>query len=70
MWTLTANGKTVQGTFGLHKGYQIEPFMDAAMGNKPPTSKFEPTAQGPDRPALGAVGRRSRCRARPASRSR
>jgi hypothetical protein len=45
-WTLTTNGKTVQGIFGLQKGYQIEPFLDAAMGNKPPTLKFEPTAQG------------------------
>jgi hypothetical protein len=40
-WTLTTNGKTVQGIFGLQKGYQIEPFLDAAMGNKPPAFKFE-----------------------------
>ncbi len=45
-WTLTTNGKTVQGIFGLQKGYQIEPFLDAAMGNKPPTLAFEPTAKG------------------------
>jgi hypothetical protein len=41
-WTLTTNGKTVSIPFGLTKGYQIEPFLDAAMGNKPPTFKFEP----------------------------
>jgi hypothetical protein len=45
-WTLTTNGKTVQGIFGLTKGYQIEPFLDAAMGNKPPTLSFEPKAKG------------------------
>ena len=45
-WTLTTNGKTVQGIFGLQKGYQIEPFLDAAMGNKPPTLSFEPKAKG------------------------
>ncbi len=45
-WTLTTNGKTVQGIFGLQKGYQIEPFLDAAMGNKPPTLAFEPSAKG------------------------
>ncbi len=45
-WTLTTNGKTVQGIFGLQKGYQIEPFLDAAMGNKPPTIAFEPGAKG------------------------
>jgi hypothetical protein len=45
-WTLTTNGKTVQGIFGLQKGYQIEPFLDAAMGNKPPTLSFEANAKG------------------------
>src|SRR5688500_6316548 len=45
-WTLTTNGKTVQDIFGLQKGYQIEPFLDAAMGNKPPTLAFEPNTQG------------------------
>ena len=45
-WTLTTNGKTVSIPFGLTKGYQIEPFLDAAMGNKPPTLKFEPTSPG------------------------
>src|SRR5204862_6989340 len=37
---LTANGKTVSVPSGVVKGYQIEPFLDAAMGNKPPTIKF------------------------------
>jgi hypothetical protein len=45
-WTITANGKTVSIPFGLTKGYQIEPFLDAAMGNKPPVIKF--TEKGPE----------------------
>jgi len=44
-WTLTANGKTVSIPFGVTKGYQVEPFLDAAMGNKPPTFQF--TESGP-----------------------
>jgi hypothetical protein len=44
IWTLTANGKTVTTPVGLTKGYQIEPFLDAAMGNKPPVIKL--TASG------------------------
>ena len=31
-WTIAANGKTVSVPFGIVKGYQIEPFLDAAMG--------------------------------------
>ena len=50
-WTLTTNGKTVQGIFGLTKGYQIEPFLDAAMGNTPPTVMFEPNTKGNTGPA-------------------
>jgi hypothetical protein len=45
-WTLTTNGRTVSIPFGLTKGYQIEPFLDAAMGNTPPTLKFEPNGAG------------------------
>src|SRR5687768_11733905 len=41
IWTLTTNGKTVSVPFGITKGYQIEPFLDAAMGNKPPVFKFD-----------------------------
>ena len=46
VWTLTANGKTVTVPFGITKGDQIEPFLDAAMGNKPPTIKFSETGAG------------------------
>ena len=64
-WTLTANGKTVSVPFGITKGYQIEPFLDAAMGNKPPVFKFSEKGEaltGPPKPlsaapvVSGAVG--------------
>jgi hypothetical protein len=44
-WTLTTNGRTVSIPFGLTKGYQIEPYLDAAMGNKPPVFKFDPAGK-------------------------
>jgi hypothetical protein len=53
IWTITANGKTASVPFGIVKGYQIEPFVDAAMGNKPPVIKFSengPALQGPPLP--------------------
>jgi hypothetical protein len=56
-WTLTTNGKTVSIPFGLTKGYQIEPFLDAAMGNKPPVFKFDPAGKehiGPPQPLSAA----------------
>ena len=63
-WTLTANGRTVSVPFGLTKGYQIEPFLDAAMGNKPPVIKFAEKSEALTGPpkltasgmASGAVG--------------
>ena len=57
IWTLTANGKTVSVPFGVVKGYQIEPFLDAAMGNKPPVIKLSENGAaiaGPP-PALSAA---------------
>ena len=58
VWTLTANGKTVSVPFGVIKGYQIEPFLDAAMGNKPPVIKFSETGDaltGPPAPLAAAA---------------
>jgi hypothetical protein len=52
-WTLTANGRTVAIPFGITKGYQVEPFKDAAMGNTPPVIKFTEDGQamtGPPAP--------------------
>lgn len=57
VWTITANGKTVSIPFGIVKGYQVEPYRDAAMGNTPPTIKFSPTGaaqQGPPAPLAQA----------------
>lgn len=39
-WTIVANGKTASVPVGLVKGYQVEPFKEAAMGNTPPTITF------------------------------
>jgi len=58
IWTLTANSKTVSVPFGVVKGYQIEPFLDAAMGNKPPVIKFTETGKaltGPPAPLAEAA---------------
>lgn len=57
VWTITANGKTVSVPFGIVKGYQIEPYLDAAMGNKPPVIKFSETGKaltGPPAPLADA----------------
>jgi hypothetical protein len=40
-WTIVANGKTASIPVGLVKGYQVEPYRDAAMGNAPPRIRFE-----------------------------
>ena len=57
-WTLTTNGKTVTVPFGITKGYQIEPFLDAAMGNTPPVIKFSEKGEdltGPPKLAAASV---------------
>lgn len=40
-WTLVANGKTTSVPLHLDPLWVIEPFKDAALGNTPPTLKFE-----------------------------
>jgi hypothetical protein len=39
-WTIVANGQPMSVPLSLRKGYQVEPFKDAAMGNTPPVFKF------------------------------
>jgi hypothetical protein len=39
-WTIVANNQPMSIPLGLTKGYQIEPYKDAAMGNTPPVFKF------------------------------
>lgn len=49
-WTIVSNGKTMSIPLALTKGYQVEPYKDAAMGNEPPVIKLQATGkpfQGP-----------------------
>ena len=49
-WTIVANGQTTSIPLGVIKGYQIEPFKEAAQGNEPPKIQFDakgPVFQGP-----------------------
>jgi hypothetical protein len=40
-WTITANGQTNSIPVGVIKGYQVEPFLEAAQKNEPPRIQFE-----------------------------
>jgi hypothetical protein len=44
-WTLTVNGQTNSIPIGVIKGYQVEPFLEAAQKNTPPKLQFD--ANGP-----------------------
>lgn len=49
-WTITANGQTNSIPFWMNDLYEVSPFADIAVGNKPPLIRFEatgPTIQGP-----------------------
>ena len=49
-WTLVANGKTTVIPASLHRDYEISPFMEASVGNTPPSISFDDggaSAQGP-----------------------
>ena len=49
-WTLTINGQTTQIPLRLHRDYNVNPFRDIAVGNKPPIVRLAekgPTIQGP-----------------------
>jgi hypothetical protein len=41
-WTIVANGQTTSIPVGVIKGYQVEPFKEAAQGNEPPKIQFDP----------------------------
>ncbi|MDH4063849.1 MAG: hypothetical protein OEW19_05575 [Acidobacteriota bacterium] len=45
-WTIVANGQSTVIPLRLHTDYTVSPFTDVAVGNKPPTLRFE--EQGPD----------------------
>lgn len=51
-WTLVANGQTTVVPLHLDPLWLVEPLKDAALGNTPPTIRFQPTGapqQGPPR---------------------
>lgn len=48
-WTIVANGQTASIPVGVIKGYQVEPFLEAAQKNEPPRIQFDMKAK----PVLG-----------------
>jgi hypothetical protein len=59
-WSLTVNGQTTSIPFWMNADYQVSPFADIAVGNKPPVIKFDPsgaTIQGPITTLAKAIAR-------------
>ena len=52
-WTITANGQTNSIPVGVIKGYQVEPYLEAAQKNEPPKLQFEPKGQTFFGPPIG-----------------
>lgn len=52
-WTITANGQTNSVPVGLIKGYQVEPFKEAAQGNEPPKVQFDAKGEAFTGPPAG-----------------
>jgi hypothetical protein len=50
-WTIVANGQQMVIPLRLHTDYNVSPFSDVAVGNKPPSVRFE--ENGP--PIMGPV---------------
>jgi hypothetical protein len=49
-WSITVNNQTTSIPFWMNELYEVSPFTDIAVGNKPPVIKFDatgPTIQGP-----------------------
>ena len=49
-WTIVANGQSASIPLRLHPDYLVEPFTEIAVGNTPPSIRFEergPAIQGP-----------------------
>jgi len=49
-WTIAANGQTHSIPFWMNPLYEVSPFTDVAVGNKPPMIRFDPSGaaiQGP-----------------------
>ena len=59
-WTITANGQTNSVPFWMNDLYEVSPFTDIAVGNKPPLIKFDATGatiQGPVTLVAKAIAR-------------
>ena len=59
-WSITVNGQTTSVPFWMNHDYQVSPFTDIAVGNKPPMIRFEPQApaiQGPIGVVAKAIAR-------------
>lgn len=52
-WTLVANGQTTSIPLHLNPLWVVEPFKDAALGNTPPTLRFEPGGAAHQGPPTG-----------------
>ncbi len=49
-WSITVNNQTTSIPFWMNELYEVSPFADIAVGNKPPVIKFDatgPAIQGP-----------------------
>lgn len=53
VWNLTANGETTSVPMHLDPQWIIEPLLDAANGNEPPTLRFAPDGEGLIGPPIG-----------------
>jgi hypothetical protein len=59
-WTIVANGQAMSIPLRLNELYQVSPFTDVAVGNKPPVLRFEaggPAMQGPIGMVAKAIAR-------------
>ena len=59
-WSITVNGQTTSIPFWMNADYQVSPFADIAVGNKPPVVRFDPsgaTIQGPTTTIAKAISR-------------
>jgi len=52
-WTIVANGQSTSIPVGVIKGYQVEPFKEAAQGNEPPRIRFDPKGPAFSGPPVG-----------------
>src|SRR6185295_6734196 len=46
IWTIVANGQSTAIPLRLNVDYVMSPFKEIAVGNTPPTIKFEPAGKG------------------------